>query len=195
MARPSFFGQLKRTGETGKFSPGLDSVHEAVENFPGFWHDGCMSIIEAIRNYLSRARAEAEKAHRMAASDGAEKHAGPTTAAPVLWTGVDLDGTLARFDQGSSLSEIGPPVPLMLERVRSMIANGERVKIVTARAADPDQVPLIRKWLRDNGLPPLEITDAKDYNMIRLYDDRAVQVERNTGRIIPGAAGKKEDPF
>lgn len=100
------------------------------------------------------------------------------------WTGVDLDGTLAVWDHTSSLDRIGPPIPDMLSFVRRMVENGIRVKIFTARAGDPKQIPKIRKWLDKQGLPDLEITNVKDYSMERLYDDRAVQVEANTGRII-----------
>ena len=100
------------------------------------------------------------------------------------WTGVDLDGTLAVWGPGASLDRIGPPVPDMLSYVRRMKENGMRVKIFTARAGDPKQIPKIQKWLEKNGLSGLEITNVKDYNMERLYDDRAVQVEANTGRII-----------
>ena len=100
------------------------------------------------------------------------------------WTGVDLDGTLAVWDGTSSLDRIGPPVPPMMTFVRRMVENGIRVKIFTARASDPNQIPKIQKWLEKNGLPPLEITNIKDYSMERLYDDRAVQVEPNTGRVI-----------
>ena len=38
--------------------------------------------------------------------------------------------------------------------------------------------------MNKNGLPDLEITNVKDYYMERLYDDRAIRVQRNTGRII-----------
>ncbi len=100
------------------------------------------------------------------------------------WVGVDLDGTLAVWDGGASLDRIGPPVPEMLSYVQRMTENGIRVKIFTARAGDPKQVPKIQKWLEKNGLPHLEITNVKDYSMERLYDDRAIQVEANTGRII-----------
>lgn len=100
------------------------------------------------------------------------------------WVGVDLDGTLAVWDTSSSLDRIGPPVPAMLSHVQRMVGSGIRVKIFTARAGDPDQLSLIQKWLKKNGLPDLEITNVKDYQMERLYDDRAVQVEANTGRII-----------
>ncbi len=107
-----------------------------------------------------------------------------STPEPGPWMGVDLDGTLAIWDNRSSLNRIGPPIPAMLSYVRSMVDNGIRVKIFTARAGDPDQIPKIEKWLAKNGLPGLEITNVKDYYMERLYDDRAVQVEQNTGRII-----------
>ncbi len=100
------------------------------------------------------------------------------------WVGVDLDGTLAIWDNRSSLDRIGPPIPAMLSYVQRMVDNGVRVKIFTARAGDPDQIPKIEKWLTKNGLPGLEITNVKDYYMEHLYDDRAVQVEQNTGRII-----------
>ena len=105
-------------------------------------------------------------------------------AKPGSWVGVDLDGTLAVWDSRSSLDRIGPPVPAMLSYVRRMVDNGVRVKIFTARAGDPGQIPKIEKWLDRNGLTGLEITNIKDYYMERLYDDRAVQVEQNTGRII-----------
>ena len=42
----------------------------------------------------------------------------------------------------------------------------------------------MQDWCEANGLPRLEVTDRKDYSMIELWDDRAVCVERNTGRII-----------
>ncbi|WDP93228.1 MAG: hypothetical protein HUN04_09225 [Desulfobacter sp.] len=99
------------------------------------------------------------------------------------WFGVDLDGTLAVWDSTSSLDRIGPPVPEMVAYVRRMVDSGIRVKIFTARACDPAQIPRIRSWLRENGLPDLEITNVKDYYMERLYDDRAIRVERNTGRM------------
>jgi hypothetical protein len=104
------------------------------------------------------------------------------TAAP--WTGVDLDGTLAHWDKGGTSHGIGKPVPRMLSFVQRMVESGVRVKIFTARAGDKSQRLLIRKWLRSNGLPQLEISNIKDYGMQRLYDDRSIQVERNTGRII-----------
>lgn len=103
------------------------------------------------------------------------------------WIGVDLDGTLAHYeswdDQGS---EIGEPVESMLERVRAWIEGGKRVKIFTARAGEADQIDRVAAWLIKHGLGDLEITNVKDFEMLELWDDRAIRVERNTGAILQG---------
>ena len=117
-------------------------------------------------------------------SGGEKNPDSPRPSGP--WFGVDLDGTLAVWDSTATLDRIGPPVPTMVDYVRRMVANGIRVKIFTARAADPAQISKIQAWLQQNGLPDLEITNVKDYQMERLYDDRAIRVERNTGRILNG---------
>jgi hypothetical protein len=92
------------------------------------------------------------------------------------WIGVDFDGTLA---EGHAFC---PAVPAMVKRVQEWIRVGIEVRIVTARAADPSEVAKVRKWLDRNGLPAgLPITDRKDYDMIELWDDRAVRVLRDRG--------------
>ena len=97
---------------------------------------------------------------------------------------MDLDGSLAFYDKHSSVETVGDPVPAMMTLLKDMIDKGTRIKIFTARASDPDQLPIIRKWLKIQGLPDLEITNVKDYSMVILYDDRCIQVETNTGRLI-----------
>jgi len=69
---------------------------------------------------------------------------------------------------------------------------GYRVKIVTARAEQPDlAIPPILDWLEKHGLPQLEVTNAKDMDMIELWDDRCVQVIPNTGNPV----GPNPDPY
>lgn len=98
------------------------------------------------------------------------------------WIGVDLDGTLATYFGGwMGTGVIGNPVPRMVTRVQQWIKEGKRVKIFTARAGDPKELPAIKQWLVMNGMPELEITDKKDYEMIELWDDRAIGVTPNTG--------------
>ncbi len=98
------------------------------------------------------------------------------------WVGVDLDGTLAHDTGYHGEDQIGPPIPEMLERVKNWINQGRRVKIFTARATIPQHIPHIKEWLQANGLPDLEVTNMKDFAMIELWDDRAVEVTTNTGR-------------
>ena len=108
------------------------------------------------------------------------------------WIGVDLDGTLAFAEPWKGFEHIGKPVPAMLKRVKIWLELGYRVKIVTARAENPDEaVPPIQNWLKKNGLPQLEITNCKDMDMIELWDDRCVQVVPNTGNPI----GPNPEPY
>lgn len=99
----------------------------------------------------------------------------------IPWIGVDLDGTLAKY-YGWGDGSIGAPVPEMLKRVKAWLAKGQKVKIFTARAyPDDSQIPMIHEWLEKNGLPKLEVTATKNYDMIELWDDRCIQVVPNTG--------------
>lgn len=104
------------------------------------------------------------------------------------WIGVDLDGTLAQYIGWKGPTHIGDPVPAMLERVKAWLADGQEVKIFTARVAcfEPyrsDVIKAIHEWLDTHGLPRLDVTNRKDMLMLELWDDRAVQVEKNTGRV------------
>lgn len=128
------------------------------------------------------------------------------------WIGVDFDGTLAHYE-GWGDGSLGVPVPEMLFRVKKWLADGREVRIFTARIwpiaeFKHDQEPLIfssrvaetpevlrmvqaaemalrvRNWCLEHIGQPLTVTCMKDYGMIELWDDRAVQVEPNTGRPI-----------
>ncbi len=106
------------------------------------------------------------------------------------WIGVDLDGTLAKDDLWVSENHIGKPVGPMMRRVKGWIAQGITVKIVTARAGAPNGIPPVKAWLKKQGLPDLDVTNEKDFNMIELWDDRAIQVIPNTGEpVINGSMG------
>ena len=110
----------------------------------------------------------------------------PADSAP--WIGVDLDGTLAEATPWKGMTHIGPAVPLMLRRVRLWLEKGMRVKILTARAGDPEGLAATKAWLTAQGLPELEVTDRKDFGMIELWDDRAIQVVQNTGICFLGTS-------
>lgn len=103
------------------------------------------------------------------------------------WIGVDLDGTLAHYDGWKGIEHIGKPVPLMMHRVHQWLNAGTTVKIFTARASyEPEReqvVKIIQDWCERHGLPRLDVTCVKDFACIEIWDDRAKQVEINTGRV------------
>lgn len=102
------------------------------------------------------------------------------------WIGVDLDGTLATHVDEHDGVTIGAPIPAMVERVKGWLAEGKEVRIVTARVArgfDPraDQWAAVTAWTKKHLGQYLSVTSEKDPDMIELWDDRAVAVERNKG--------------
>lgn len=105
------------------------------------------------------------------------------------WVGVDLDGTLAYYVHFTS-GAIGMPVPAMVRRVRWWLANRIDVRIVTARVANVEEpqrsyrMAQIGAWCAQHLGEVLPITSTKDFAMVELYDDRAVAVEANTGRLL-----------
>lgn len=97
------------------------------------------------------------------------------------WIGVDLDGTLAEYDRYRGEDHVGKPVDRMVKRVRQWRAEGRDVRLFTARKPHP----AIKRWMNEHLGEVLPITNTKDSHMQVLYDDRAVQVERNTGETHP----------
>lgn len=107
------------------------------------------------------------------------------------WIGVDLDGTLANYGKWND-EGIGAPIPRMLERVKNWLLEGRDVRIVTARISEAKsgvndvekQRAEIEAWCVTHLGITLPVTCSKDYEMVELWDDRAVQVEKNTGVSI-----------
>lgn len=104
------------------------------------------------------------------------------------WIGVDLDGTLAHYDKWKGPEHIGEPIPCMVERVRSWLGAGINLAILTARVSVPEQRDVseivIQRWCILHLGMTLPITCRKDYGMIELWDDRAIQVVKNTGERV-----------
>lgn len=127
------------------------------------------------------------------------------------WIGVDFDGTLAAYDGWVSPTHCGEPIAPMVDRVQRWRKEGREVRIFTARvfpltvvindgdlaalrasvsgapgrvAQALDAVEAIQHWSRRHLGEVLPVTCVKDYGMIELYDDRAVQVRPNTGELV-----------
>lgn len=100
------------------------------------------------------------------------------------WIGVDFDGTLATHGGDRA----GEPIPAMVRRVHGWLQEGREVRIVTARVARSNASDLVEEahaeitgWCLLHLGRALPVTAEKDYAMIELWDDRAVQVIPNTG--------------
>jgi len=118
------------------------------------------------------------------------------------WIAVDLDGTLAHYDCWRGADHIGAPIHAMIARVKRWIAEGRDVRIFTGRVAPGayqaallecppstsdllearEAATAIRKWCEEHIGCVLPVTCVKDLNMLEVWDDRAVQVQRNTGQ-------------
>lgn len=105
----------------------------------------------------------------------------------------DLDGTLAVFEKWDG--QIGAPVPAMVERVKSWLVMGYRVVVFTPRVAAlhlddapaidiakaEHQLELIAAWCMEHLGTCLGVTAVKTMDVVEVWDDRAVRVEKNTG--------------
>lgn len=112
------------------------------------------------------------------------------------WIGVDLDGTLAHYDGWKGIEHIGAPIPLMVERVKKWLSEGKEVRIFTARVTRTDLmtreeiiqraniIRSIQSWCLEHIGLALPVTNVKDFGMVELWDDRAIQVVPNTGERV-----------
>lgn len=129
------------------------------------------------------------------------------------WIGVDFDGTLAHYEHWMGWNVFGGPIMPMVYRVRRWLGEGHEVKIMTARVgarggmfygdtwehsrdsfnhcritgarfSNWDMAQALGDWAETHVGARLEVTCMKDLRMIELWDDRAVQVEPNTGRTV-----------
>ncbi len=112
---------------------------------------------------------------------------------------VDFDATLARYN-GWNNGELGEPVREMVERVKRWLKDGEKVVIFTARVsvtgaysmeshsyADQtfadEQRALIEQWCLKHIGQILPVTAIKQFDFTEIWDDRAVPVIPNIGKV------------
>ena len=101
---------------------------------------------------------------------------------------VDLDRTLAFHGNDFDVDHVGEPIQPMIDRIKNLIKHGFEVRIFTARWCDvpnrPRMKQIIDAWTTKQFGQALKITNEKDYGTIAIYDDRAIQVQPNTGAIL-----------
>lgn len=110
------------------------------------------------------------------------------------WVGFDFDGTLAQYDGWKGVDHLGEPIPSMVERLKNYLKQGMEVRIFTARISEGEErgdsqaAARIKEWCVKHIGQELPVTNVKDHGLVNLYDDRAIAVEPNTGRILGGVS-------
>lgn len=109
------------------------------------------------------------------------------------WIGVDFDGTLAYTIPRNDPYTLGPPIPLMVSRVKKWLSEGRKVKLMTARMCQYSHLGdirdlqkmerMLKDWCIEHIGVELECTNQKDGFMTELWDDRAVKVVKDTGKV------------
>lgn len=111
---------------------------------------------------------------------------------------VDFDRTIATYSSwAANGTNLGDPIPAMVERVRRWIEAGEDVRIFTARAApnNPrvgEDTVAIQLWCREHVGMVLPVTNQKDFTTKAIWDDLAVTLEPNTGWRMTASMDDKD---
>ncbi len=100
------------------------------------------------------------------------------------WIAVDFDGTIATMPGEQ-------PIQPMVDLVKRWIAAGLEVRLVTARVSPQhgegyiqEQTAHLERWCTEHLGQSLAVQAHKDFAMIALFDDNAIQVEKNTGKVL-----------
>lgn len=96
------------------------------------------------------------------------------------WIGVDFDGTLATYHGFQGDDVTGDPIEPMVRLVRKYIHEGYDVRLFTARKPHP----ALRTWMQKHLGRVLKITNVKDPGLIAFFDDKAINVKKNTGELF-----------
>lgn len=126
---------------------------------------------------------------------------GTTPRAPKLeredpYVGFDLDGTLARDEGWKGPEHIGDPIPRMIAKVKWFLHKGIQVRIITARLGLPGKEAdishrAIKQWCKKHIGQLLKVQAHKTPGLVKLYDDKAEGVEKNTGKTDDGQNSDK----
>lgn len=114
----------------------------------------------------------------------------------------DLDGTLAERVKDYKPDEVGAPIPRMVQKVRELLSSGKKVIIFTASVGSSNEEynkarrTAIEKFCKDNFGQVLPVTNVKSHDITRFWDDRAIPVVRNKGKIgiTPGLLAEDDHP-
>ncbi len=106
------------------------------------------------------------------------------------WINVEFDGTLAESSDRSFTP--GPPVPSMVKRVTTALAEGKQIRLFTAgvwpEGQKPEQlnaqVTMLAASCVEHVGQELPVTCRKDWDMAEMWDDKYPRVGVNTGQFV-----------
>lgn len=105
------------------------------------------------------------------------------------WIAVGFDGTLAECDP-SYTGGIGHPLPATRHLVAAMLTDGLAVRVLTARAGDPERRAEVEAWLQRHQLGACRVTDTIDDGCRLIIDAKAARLTWNEGELCQGCAGE-----
>lgn len=104
---------------------------------------------------------------------------------------VDLDGTLAHYDGWKGITHIGHPIESVVAAMKEAKEDGAEIWIFTARVSSEEDghhaAHYILDWLKTINFVADGITAMKHKFFTEFWDDRAIQVVRNTGEFVINA--------
>lgn len=106
---------------------------------------------------------------------------------------IDFDGTTATQKDGYQ-REIGEPIMPMIDRINKWIKQGHNITIFTARAENmniSEKLDIEMFCVKYFGRV-LPITAIKHHECDLYIDDKAIRVERNTGKLLNNIEGLDE---
>lgn len=109
------------------------------------------------------------------------------------WLAVDLDGTMAHYDVWKGIGNIGDPIKNIVEAIKARKDDGWGVAIFTARVSDPFEKQAAEEaiwaWADHHNIEIDGITCIKHKHFLEFWDDRAIQVIKNTGEFVISRKG------
>ena len=114
-----------------------------------------------------------------------------------LWIGVDMDGTLAKYDGWKGWDHFGEPIKPVVDKIHAWSKRGVLVCIFTARMSEvslarskvskEQMQKVIDDWCVKHIGYKLPCKTEKDCYMLAFLDDSAIQISKNQG--MPESSG------
>jgi len=87
---------------------------------------------------------------------------------------IDFDGVCHTYDHWRDGSLYGDPIEGSVEGMWTLVRQGKKLAVSTARADTPERLQAVVEWLAKHGYPPVPVTNLKPVAFFYL-DDRGIR--------------------